>query len=134
MFRYKFGSCDKRIYQVYVGKPRFYMWYIDWTTSCGSTWGTYQDQTRCTSCETFLVPDIIVWDPMSFFPHRVIFCSSCDEQGVKEDLHSIRWIDVSKTYEQPRLLYSLRKDVLLVSRVYLCKNKHQILSHDSVLE
>ena len=46
-----------------------------------------------TSCETFLVPDIIVWDPMSFFPHRVIFCPSCDEQGVKEDLHPIRWID-----------------------------------------
>ena len=36
-----------------------------------------------TSCETFLVPDIIVWDPMSFFPHRVTFCPSCDEQGVK---------------------------------------------------
>ena len=84
-----------------------------------------------TCCETFLVPDIIVWDPLSFFPHRIIFCPSCDEQGVKEDLHPIRWIDGSKTYEQPRVLYSLRKDVLLVSRVYLCKNKHQILSHDS---
>ena len=28
-------------------------------------------------------------------------------------------------------LYGLRNDVLLVSRVYLCKNKLQILSHDS---
>ena len=83
------------------------------------------------SCESFLVPDVILWDSMSFFPDRIIFCPSCNEQGVKEDLHPIRWIDGSKTYEQPRLLYGLRNDVLLVSRVYLCKNKHQIISHDS---
>lgn len=83
------------------------------------------------SCRAFLVPDVILWDPMAYFPHRVIFCPTCDEQEVKEDLHPIRWIDGSKTYEQPRLLYGLRNDVLLVSRVYLCKNKHQIISHDS---
>ena len=83
------------------------------------------------SCEAFLVPDIILWDPMSFFPGRVILCPTCDEQGVKEDLHPIRWIDGRKTYEQLRLICGLRNDVLLVSRVYLCKNKHQIISHDS---
>ena len=56
----------------------------------------------CTSRETFLVPDIIVWDPISFFPHCVISCPLCNEHGVREDLHPIRWIDGSKMYEQPQ--------------------------------
>ena len=38
-----------------------------------------------------------------------------------------RW---SKDYDQPHLLYGLRNDVLLVGQVYLCRNKHQILSRD----
>ena len=61
----------------------------------------------------------------------VLRCPTCEEQGLFEQLHPIRWKDGSRTYEQPRQLYGLGNDVLLVSRVYLCTNKHQILSHDS---
>ena len=33
-------------------------------------------------------------------------------------------------HDQPWFIYGLRSDVVLVSRVYLCKNKHQTLAHD----
>ena len=56
--------------------------------------------------------------------------SSCDEKNTQETLNPIRWKDGRKDYDQPCLLYGLRNDVLLVGRVYLCRNKHQILSHD----
>ena len=42
-----------------------------------------------------------------------------------EQLHPIRWKDGSRTYDQPRQLYGLRNDMLLVSRVYVCKNKQK---------
>ena len=80
--------------------------------------------------EAFLVPDVMLWDPLSYFPELFLFCPSCDEQGKREYLHPIRWKDGSTVYDQPQLLYGLRSDVLLAGRVYLCKNKHQILSHD----
>ena len=66
-----------------------------------------------------------------FFFGLVLRCPSCEEQGLFEQLHPIWWKDSSRTYDQRRQLYGLRNDVLLVSRVYLCKNKHQILSYDS---
>ena len=82
------------------------------------------------SCEAFLVPDILFWDPTFYFPGVTLLCPSCEDQGLFEEVHPIRWKDGSRTYDQPRHLYGLRNDVLLVSRVYLCRNKHQILSHD----
>ena len=42
----------------------------------------------------------------------------------------IRWKDGRTINDQPRFLYGLSNNLLLVSRIYLCKNKHQILSHD----
>ena len=82
------------------------------------------------SPSAFLVPDVLLWDPLLHFPELVLLCPSCDETNTQETLNLIRWKDGSKDYDQPRLLYGLRNDVLLVGRVYLCRNKHQILSHD----
>ena len=93
--------------------------------------GDYLWNALSNMCEGFLVPDILFWDPALYFSGLVLRCPSCEEQGLFEQLHPIRWKDGSRTYDQPRQLYGLRNDVLLVSRVYLCKNKHQILSHDS---
>ena len=78
-----------------VGRTRNAPWHVGNTSGPGRL-GIF--------CQAFLVPDIILWDPMSYFPHRVVFCPSCDEEEVKEDLHPIRWMDGSKTHEQPRLL------------------------------
>ena len=80
--------------------------------------------------EAFLVPDIVLWEPLVYFPHLSLTCPSCFEVGVKECLHPIRWKDGRTTNDQPRFLYGLGNKALLVSRVYLCKNKHQVLSHD----
>ena len=82
------------------------------------------------SCEAFLVPDILFWDPTVYFPSVTFLCPSCEEQGLFKEVYPIRWKDGSRTYDQPCHLYGLRNDVLLVSRVYRCRNKHQILSHD----
>lgn len=80
------------------------------------------------SPSAFLVPDILLWDAQLHFPEQVRFCPSCDEKNAQEPLKPIRWKDGGKDYDQPRLLYGLRNDVLLVGRVYLCRNKHQILA------
>ena len=82
------------------------------------------------SPSAFLVPDILLWDPLLLFPALVLLCPSCDEKNTQETLSPIRWKDGGRDYDQPRLLCGLRNDVLLVGRVYLCRNKHQILSHD----
>lgn len=87
---------------------------------------------RAVGCSprAFLVPDILLWDPLSYFPELVLLCPSCQEKNIEEHLHPICWKDCSNDYDQPRLLFGLRNDVLLVGRVYFCRNKHQILSHD----
>lgn len=64
----------------------------------------------CNSFQRISVPDVM-WDLMSQFSHRVIFCLSCDQPEVKENLHPIGRIDECKTYEQPWLLYGFRNDV-----------------------
>ena len=76
------------------------------------------------------MPDVLLWDPLAYFPELILLCPTCESNSVQEILHPIRWKDGSTDYDQPRLLYGLRNDVLLVGRVYLCRNKHQILSHD----
>lgn len=82
------------------------------------------------SPRAFLVPDILLWDPLTYFPEVILFCPSCLEKNVQEHLHPIRCKDGSNDYDHPWLLFGLRNDTLLVGRVYLCRNKHQILSHD----
>ena len=78
----------------------------------------------------FLVPDILLWDPLLHFPELVLLCPSCDEKNTQETFNPICWKDRRKDYDQPRLPYGLRNNVLLVGRVYLCRNKQQIRSHD----
>ena len=82
------------------------------------------------SDSAFLVPDILLWDPLLHFPELVLLCPSYGEKNTQGTLNPIRWKDCRKDYDQPRLLYGLRNDVLLIGRVYLCRNKHQIRSHD----
>ena len=86
------------------------------------------------SPSAFLVPDVLLWDPLFHFPEVVLLCLSYNVTNTQETLNPIRWKDGSKDYDQPRLLYGLRNDVLLVGRVYLCRNKHQILSNDKAFD
>ena len=90
--------------------------------------GTHVRNAVGNSPSAFLIPDILLWDPQLHFPELILICPSCNENNIEETLHPIRWRDGRNYYDQPRLLYGLRNDVLLVSRVYRCKNKHQILT------
>ena len=39
----------------------------------------------------FLVPDVILWDPLVLFPQFLFNCPSCYDQGLRERLRAIRW-------------------------------------------
>ena len=59
--------------------------------------GDYLRNALGNTCEGFLVPDILFWDPTLLFFWGGLF----------EQLHPIRWKDGSRTYDQPRQLYGL---------------------------
>ena len=63
--------------------------------------------------------DVLLRDPWSYFLDLILSCPSCKDNNVQEFLHPICWKDGSNDYDQPRLLYGLQNDVLLVGRVYL---------------
>ena len=71
------------------------------------------------------VVNVTAWDPQMLIKNLVVYCHVC--KGI---VHPIRWKDGSKSYEWPRKLYSLKEDVLLISRVYRCDKGHQVLAHD----
>ena len=79
----------------------------------------------------YLIKDVVLWDPVNAFSDRIFYCQSC-HLGVNT-LTPTRWKDGSKTYDAPRQLYGLHHHALLVSRVYICQENHQILAHDQGL-
>ena len=84
--------------------------------------------------EEFLVEDIILWDPLSHNPDLNLRCPSCFETGaIDESVRATRWKDGSSSCDQPRRLYGLSNNVLLVSRVYMCRRRHQTISHDPAI-
>ena len=52
--------------------------------------GDYLRNALGNTCEGFLVPDILFWDPTLYFSGLVLRCPSCEEQGLFEQLHPIR--------------------------------------------
>ena len=65
----------------------------------------------------FLVPDVLLWDPLPLFPSVCLLCPSCSDQSVL--VRPIRWKDGESAHDQPRLIYGLRSDVVLVR--YICE-------------
>ena len=91
------------------------------------------DQRRPTSSnpEDYVVHDIILWDPLSVSSNITLCCPNCLEySGMNQSLRAIRWKDGRTKCDEPRRLYGLTNNVLLVSRVYVCDRKHQIIAHD----
>ena len=84
--------------------------------------------------DEFLADDLIIWDPLSVFETLTLWCPSCLECGVaNQPLTATRWKDASTTCDEPRRLYGLTSNVLLVSRVYVCAKRHQIIAHDPAI-
>lgn len=82
--------------------------------------------------ESFFLPYIILWNPYELFPDIFppgkIVCPSCG-CGTKLSY----WNDGSSKHTQPRLLHDVDNIVLLVSAVYVCDHRHQVLAHDETI-
>ena len=74
------------------------------------------------------IPDIVIWDPPTQFQIDLA-CPSCKEPRTL--LRAVRWKDGQTYYDQPRMLFCIQRQVILVSRVYRCSNDHQVLAHDA---
>ena len=91
------------------------------------------DQRRPSSSnpEDCVVHDVILWDPLSVCSNLTLCCPNCLEcSGINQSLRASRWKDGRTKCDEPRCLYGLTNNVLLVSRVYVCDRRHQIIAHD----
>lgn len=76
--------------------------------------------------ETLFLPGIIIWDPLLQYFHGSLPCPHCGQI-----LKPRCWKDGKDwKHNSPRRLADIEHYVLLVSRVYACKNDHRIISHD----
>ena len=80
--------------------------------------------------EVFQQPDLIIWDPLVTGLLESLWCPNCIDNGQNEVLKLTRWKDGKTACDQPRRLYGLSNDALLVSCVYVCCKGHQIIAHD----
>ena len=89
--------------------------------------------TRCTS-EEHKVDDVMIWDPLTTSSNLALWCPFCAEcSGLNRPLKAPRWKDGKTTCDQPQQLYGLTNTALLVSRVYVCDQRYQIVAHDSAV-
>ena len=88
------------------------------------------DQRRAISShpEEHMIDDVIFWDPLSVSLSLTLWCPNCLEySGAHQPLKAARWNDGRTTCDDPRHFYGSMNDVLLVSRVYVCDRRHQII-------
>lgn len=76
--------------------------------------------------ETLFLPGVIIWDPLFQHFRGNLPCPECGE-----DLKPRCWKDGKDwKHNSPRQLADIECPVLLVSRVYACKNDHRTIGHD----
>ena len=86
----------------------------------------YHDDEDQQSIEAFFTPGIILWDPLFQYFNGELRCPQCDQI-----LKPRSWKDGRDwKHDNPRQLSDLESTVLLVSRVYACKNDHRTVGHD----
>ena len=72
---------------------------------------------------------VIIWTPLEEHSDRINNeCPKCKPDGISSKLSPVGWTD-DQSYHQPRLLYGIDSNVLLVSRIYCCANHHYVLAH-----
>lgn len=78
------------------------------------------------------MPAVIIWNPYLIYPQiippRSIKCIECG--GSMDEAY---WNDGGSASRQPRLLHSIEDIVYLISAVYVCDNRHKLLSHDTIV-
>ena len=79
-----------------------------------------------TNVEGLFLPGIIIWDPLLQYFHGSLPCPDCGQI-----LKPRYWKDGKDwKHNSPRRLADIEHYVLLVCRVYACRNDHRIISHD----
>ena len=72
---------------------------------------------------------LILWSPFEQHPVSML-CPKCEPQvQCDSQLNAIDWCDGHSMHRQPRLIHCVHTNILLVSRVYRCKNGHEVLGH-----
>lgn len=90
--------------------------------------------------QRYLALPYMLWDPLSQFPivflQRQLDCPLGLEENVANPLTvSNNWRNGISERQQPRIIFHVGSCAYLVSRVYTCKNSHEIFgNHPHVLE
>ena len=75
------------------------------------------------------MPAVIIWKPYLIYPQIIppqsIKCIECGGS-----MYEAYWNNGGSASRQPKLLHSI---VYLISAVYVCDNRHKLLSHDTVV-
>ena len=86
--------------------------------------------TPCTP-EEHTINVVIIRDPLTASSNLALWCPFCAEcSGLNRHLKATRWKDGKTTCNQPQHLYGLTNNALLVYNVYVCDQRHQIITHD----
>lgn len=73
---------------------------------------------------------VIVWSPIKQYAAFISSeCPKCRMDCLSSQLIPTDWTDGQCSDYQPRLLHCVNSNVILVSRVYHCPNKHCVLAH-----
>ena len=73
---------------------------------------------------------VIVWSPIEQYAAFISSeCPKCRMDGLSSQLIPTDWTDGQYSDYQPRLLHCVNSNVILVSLVYHCPNKHCVLAH-----
>jgi hypothetical protein len=82
--------------------------------------------------EDFYMPSVLLWNPYLIYPQFVapgsIKCTICGSPLLEG-----YWNDGSAASKQPRIIHGVDRIVLLVCAVYVCDNRHKIVSCDEIV-
>ena len=82
--------------------------------------------------ENFYMPPVILWNPYLIYPQFItpgsIKCTICGSPLLEG-----YWNDGSSASKQPRIIHGVDRMVLLVCAVYICDNRHKMVSCDEIV-
>ena len=93
-----------------------------------------EEEKKYPSAEKYLLPPVILRDPFMQYPNVFDDGLSCPHDShageAREHLTAKKWKDGHSERDAPRKLYGRDNVVLLVSRVYVCPQGHELPPHD----
>ena len=106
------------------GSPRYYCNNYDYKTE------------KIRNIDDLLLPDIILWDPMSQLQME-FHCPHCfEDKSIKSPLTcSSEWTRAQTNSMYPRSIWDMNWFFIIVGKIYTCSNHHRIISyHAGILQ